>query len=126
MLLSPIQVILLFIFIVLIMILIRNRRFHEQADRLVRQFCQRNGLQFLDGTVSFRGMRFEFRHFYLCRSFRFEYSLDKLDRHHGLLTLCGQHGQLFRVNPVHLTDSKVSNSAHAEHTDLNFPTRDSD
>ena len=102
MLLNPLQVVLFFALIIVIVMLVRNRTFHEQADRLARQFCQRNHLQFLDGTVSFKGVKLELKRWHLCRSFGFDYSLDKLDRHHGIVTLCGQHIQTFRINTEHI------------------------
>lgn len=106
MVLNPIQVALLFGIVIIIVMLVRNQSYHEQADRLARQFCQRNHLQFLDGTVSFRGMKIELRQFHICRSFRFDYSLDKMDRHHGMVTLCGQHIQSFRINTDHIENSE--------------------
>ncbi|MGI9317792.1 MAG: DUF3301 domain-containing protein [bacterium] len=98
---------LLFIVIVLAIMLLRNRQIHEQADRIARQYCNQNGLQFLDGTVVFKGMRLERKRLHFCRSYRFDYSLNSADRYHGLLTLCGEHIQSFRVNPDHLRATPI-------------------
>ena len=82
--------------------LFRHRRMHEKADGLARHYCKRNGLQFLDGTVSSSGISLNWRKLHVCRSFRFDYSLDNVDRHFGLVTLCGENMQAFRVNPDHM------------------------
>ena len=93
--------------IVLAIGLLRNRQIHERADRLARQYCQQNGLQFLDGTVAFKGMHFERSRLHFCRSYRFDYSISSADRYQGLLTLCGDHIQSFRVNPDHLQAAQI-------------------
>ncbi len=91
----------------LAMILLRNRQMHEKADRIARRFCDQNDLQFLDGTVSFKGMRIERKRLHFCRCYRFDYSLNSADRYQGLLTLCGEHIQSFRVNPDHLRATAI-------------------
>jgi hypothetical protein len=105
--LQPIEILLLISVIMLAMMLLRNRRMHEKADRVVRRYCEQNGLQFLDGTVAFKGMRLERLRLHFCRSYRFDYSLNSADRYQGLLTLCGEHIQSFRVNPDHLRATVV-------------------
>ncbi len=105
--LQPFEVVLLFVFVVIAIMLLRNRQAHERADQVARQYCRQNGLQFLDGTVVFRGMRLERNRLQFCRSFRFDYSLSSADRHQGLLTLCGDHIQSFRVNPDHLKATTI-------------------
>ncbi len=100
--LNPFEVIILIAVITLVVMLLRNQRFHELANGLARNYCEKNSLQFLDGTVSFRGLMLDRKRFHLCRSYRFDYSLNSVDRHQGLITLCGEHIQSFRVNPDHL------------------------
>lgn len=86
---------------------VQHRRFHERAVGVVSGYCATNGLQMLDGTVAFRGFRFERWPWHICRTFRFDYSLNGVDRHKGQLTLCGEHTQSFRVNPDHLAQNPM-------------------
>lgn len=105
--LSPFEVILGFIVVIVAVFLARNQRFHETADELSRKFCQRHNLQFLDGTVMFRGLRFDRRRFHFCRTFRFDYSTNSADRFPGSITLCGEHIQSFHVHPDHIQVSDI-------------------
>lgn len=89
------------------LIWIRHRRFHEYALGQVREYCSASGLQLLDSTIAFRGFRIDWTPLQVCRSFRFDYSLNGVDRHRGLFTLCGENTQSFRVDPAHLHASDV-------------------
>jgi len=106
---------------------VRHRKFHEEALVLVRRYCDRNGLQLLDSTVAFHGFRIEHWPIYLCRSYRFEYSLNRIDRYRGLFTLCGDATQSFRVDPAHLSARDVPPSEPRGNTSLlDAPGKDSD
>lgn len=106
---------------------VRHRKFHEEALVLVRRYCERNDLQLLDSTVAFQGFRIERWPIYLCRSYRFEYSLNRIDRYRGLFTLCGDATQSFRVDPTHLTARDVPLSEPRSNTSLLAPRgKDSD
>lgn len=104
---SPIEVFVGFALITIVIFLVRNQRFHEMADQLARRFCQRHNLQFLDGTVVFRGLHFDRRRLHFCRIFRFDYSINSVDRFAGSVTLCGEHIQSYHVHPDHLQANVV-------------------
>lgn len=99
--LNSVEMLLVMALAVAVILLLRHRQYHEKADALARQYCKRNGWQFLDGTVSSRGVSLNRKQLHLCRSFRFDYSLNSIDRYHGTITLCGDGVQSFRVNPEH-------------------------
>ena len=101
--LSPFEVFILMLVVVIVVMLFRNRRSHELADQLARRYCGRNEFQFLDGTVLMQRMSIHFAPPRLCRHYRFDYSLNSVDRYQGVLSLCGDHVQSFRVNPDHLS-----------------------
>ncbi len=105
--LSPLEVFIAVIIVLVVIFVIRNQRFHEIADRLAREFCQRHKLQFLDGTVMFRGLHLDRRRLHFCRTFRFDYSLNSVDRFAGSVTLCGEHIQSYHVHPDHLQVNEV-------------------
>lgn len=71
----------------------------EAANAAAQGVCQREGLQFLDGTVAFATLRLG-RHrkpLVLLRIFSFEFSVDGLTRHGGYVTMDGR-----RVHAVDL------------------------
>ena len=105
--LSPPEVFVVFIILIVVIFLVRNQRFHEIADRLAREFCSRHDLQMLDGTVAFRGLHLDRRHWHFCRTFRFDYSINSVDRFRGSVTLCGDQIQTFFVHPDHIRTAKT-------------------
>jgi hypothetical protein len=68
---------------------------HVDAREVARVFasrlCQEHGVQLLDQTVVFRGMRLAGRSAGLgiARSFSFDFSRDGVDRRRGIVTLVG-------------------------------------
>jgi len=67
-------------------------RANELATRSAKQTCQRQNLQFLDGTVALQSVRL-FRcpagHLCLKRTFQFEYSSDYDSRMTGFIIMAG-------------------------------------
>ena len=103
---QPIPWLLLVVAIAVIM-LVRGRGYHESADKVVRDCCRQNGLQLLDGTVSFHGFAFAWQRLSLTRSYRFDYSLNGADRYQGLITLSGNQAVALRIDPDHLAARTV-------------------
>lgn len=74
----------------------------ERAETLGRDACRAAGVQWLDQSVQAAGLRLrrqESGRLGWERSFRFDYSLDGLDRHVGRLVLHGNRLVSF-VGPV--------------------------
>lgn len=66
-------------------------RAREIATALARQVCERNGVQFLDGTAALArlGLRWTRQGLKLRRVFRFDYSEAGVGRHSGRVVLVG-------------------------------------
>ncbi len=88
--------------LVLIALVFQGRRYHESANRVVEDCCRQNGLQLLDGTIAFAGLRLLPGRFRLCRAYRFEYSIDGTDRFEGHIVLYGDQPVTFHIDPDHL------------------------
>ncbi len=96
------EVILLFITVIAVLVLIKNHQMKKVAHVIAIRFCQQNNLQFLDGTVSLGAIKPD-KHFpMLFRQYRFEYSVDKVNRHLGSISIIGRHIQSVYVDPEHL------------------------
>lgn len=98
---------LLLLLTVAVVFLIRGRGYHESADKVVRDCCRQNGLQLLDGTVSFHGFSLLWERVSLTRTYRFEYSLNGVDRYQGLVTLSGNQAIALRIDPEHLAAKTI-------------------
>ena len=73
-----------------------NLRIREQAIRVARQACQRQGYQLLDETVNLQNLRprRDARgHVALLRTYRFDYSAQAIDRRQGFVIMLGHHVQ---------------------------------
>lgn len=100
--LSFFEVMLVFAAILAVLVLFENQRAKEVANRIAKRFCQQNGLQFLDGTVSLGAFRINKGMPLLIRQFRFEYSIDKVSRHWGSVSIIGRKIESVYVDPAHL------------------------
>ena len=79
----------------------------ELANALAKRLCNRNELQFLDGTVSFRGIHLAKPYPQIVYRFNFEYSVYGSDRHGGSVSLIGQRIQTFYINPDHMVSDEI-------------------
>ncbi|NKB77901.1 MAG: DUF3301 domain-containing protein [Gammaproteobacteria bacterium] len=103
--LTVFEVMFLFMAVIVVLLLIRNQQMKEVANGIAKRFCQQNNLQFLDGTVALGTIRPD-KHFpMLLRQYRFEYSIDKVHRHIGSVSLIGRHTQSIYVDPDHLDNT---------------------
>ncbi|MBI3345284.1 MAG: DUF3301 domain-containing protein [Gammaproteobacteria bacterium] len=80
---------------------IASLRVRENAIKLSRQACQREGLQFLDDTVSAShiGLRRDGRgQLRVNRTYQFEFSDNGVQRHTGYIVMLGDHLQILHLN----------------------------
>lgn len=77
-------------------------RAREIATALARQVCQRNGLQFLDGTAALvrLGVRWTRQGLRLRRVFRFDYTEAGVGRHAGHVVLVGIELEKIGLDPT--------------------------
>jgi hypothetical protein len=99
---SPYQVLAVVVVTVGVLFLIKSQKLKERANLIASQLCRRNDLQFLDGTVAFRGLHFDKLSFSLVYRFRFEYSVSSADRYAGSISFIGNQMQNLFVAPEHL------------------------
>ncbi|MDC1435955.1 DUF3301 domain-containing protein [Gammaproteobacteria bacterium] len=87
------DVIVLFIFILLVMYWWRISEQKTFAIRNAREYCKGRNVQLLDQTLVFQGLRLEKMHNkrrkFLCRVYEFEFSSNGEDRYKGEIILSG-------------------------------------
>ncbi|HVO90281.1 MAG TPA: DUF3301 domain-containing protein [Casimicrobiaceae bacterium] len=77
-------------------------RVREEAIRIAREACERQGLQFLDYTVESartRLARDAHGRAQLRRTYRFEFSVNGHDRHAGSVVMLGAHPESLQLEP---------------------------
>lgn len=99
---STYQVLAVLVAAVVFLFLMKTQKLKEQANRIAGQLCRRNDLQFLDGTVAFRGLHFDRSSCSLVYRFRFEYSVSSADRYAGSISFIGNQMQNLFIAPEHL------------------------
>jgi len=106
--LTPSQVSIIFLLVLLVQLLITNQRAKEHANSLAKRLCEQHGLQFLDGTVAMEsiGLTRTRRFVSIRRSFRFEYSANQADRYRGALILIGRHIETLEINAAHMQSNR--------------------
>ncbi|MCY3769525.1 MAG: DUF3301 domain-containing protein [Gammaproteobacteria bacterium] len=72
-----------------LLLILKIQQKRELANRIARRYCNQNDLQFLDGTVAFRGCHFNWIQRRIVFRFHFDYSLNKTDRYTGSISLAG-------------------------------------
>ena len=83
--------------------LIGNQKSLEMANFAARRFCQQNHLQLLDGTVSRTAVRFSKSSLALSRHYRFEYSMNSINRYQGTIAIIGRTQSVY-IHPDHLAN----------------------
>ncbi len=76
-----------------LLLILKIQQKREMANRVARRHCNQNDLQFLDGTVAFRGCHFNWVQLVVVFHFHFDYSLNNTDRHTGSISLAGNQVQ---------------------------------
>jgi len=99
---APYQVFAVMIAVLAFLFIVKSQKLKEQANLIAKQLCRRHDLQFLDGTVAFRGLHFDRSSFSLVYRFRFEYSVNSADRYPGFISFVGKHMQNLFIAPEHL------------------------
>ena len=84
--------------------LIGNQKSLEMANLAAKRFCQQNHLQLLDGTVSRTAVRFSRSSLSLARHYRFEYSMNSVNRYQGTIAIIGRTQSVY-IHPDHLANS---------------------
>ena len=104
------EVLLVFALIISVLVVVKNQQVKESTNHIAKRFCQQNQLQFLDGTVALGSMRFTKSSFpSLLRQYRFEYSINKIDRYWGSVSMIGRQTHNVYVDPDHLPPSDPAN-----------------
>jgi hypothetical protein len=111
---SPFQVLAVMVVVVGFLFLMKSQKLKERANLIAGQFCRRNDLQFLDGTVAFRGLHIDKSSFSLVYRFRFEYSVNSADRYPGSISFIGNQMQNLFVAPTHLRPQDYRQTFHLE------------
>lgn len=102
--LTPWNVALIVLIVLALRLIFANMTLRERANKIAKSYCERRGLQFLDGTVALQSMRlvrgrnrWEIR-----RTYRFDYTTRATDRHRGALLFLGDQVESFIMseNPV--------------------------
>ena len=84
----------LLLIVLVVWIWLRSLTYRDIAVQTARDTCTREGVQFLDGTVSLQKIRLfyaDIDHFGLRRTYVFDYSGDGLSRHTGCVILHNAH-----------------------------------
>ena len=84
----------------------------ETANQLARRYCERHGLQFLDGTVAFGGIHRIRPGITLAVRFSFWYSVNGADRHQGHVSLVGKTMQSLYIQPQHVEPAADPDQVH--------------
>ena len=90
----------------LFMIYLKSQEKKSLANQMAKRFCQQNDLQFLDGTVAFRNIRWLRKNISFMFGYRFEYSVNTVDRHTGYISLIGKHVQSLFIEPEHIKNTE--------------------
>ena len=99
------DLLLLFLVAIAVLCILKIQQKREQGNHIAKRFCDRHGLQFLDGTVAFRGFHLARPGYQLAIRFQFDYSVNKLDRFPGYISLVGKQVQAIHVDPEHIEAS---------------------
>ena len=98
---TPLEALGLLFAVLIILSILKIQQNKEQANRLASRFCQQHGLQLLDGTVAFRGLHLARPGLFIAMNFQFEYSVNKIDRYPGSISLVGKQVQAFHIAAEH-------------------------
>ncbi len=95
----------IFVLVILVLLILKSQKLKEQANSIAKRYCQQNNLQFLDGTVAFRGLHYVKWPITLVFRYGFEYSDNSVDRYSGTISFIGNQLQQLFVAPEHLKNS---------------------
>ncbi|MEA3291254.1 MAG: DUF3301 domain-containing protein [Pseudomonadota bacterium] len=97
--LTPWNVALIVFLVLAARTIIMNMKLRERANEIAKTYCERRGLQFLDGTVALESIRMVrgANRWGLRRTYRFDYTSHATDRHRGALLLLGEQLESFIV-----------------------------
>jgi len=94
----------------------RTMQAREYAEKLARLACQREHVQFLDGTVALKRIRYikdKRGNYHLLRYFGFEFSVSGSDRYPGVVTMRAMVQQYLHMDlperPTITVDSETEN-----------------